>query len=53
MPVKSQAQKRLMLAVEHGWKKPGGGGPSKKVAEDFIAATPKGAKLPERKAPKK
>ena len=27
-----------MRAVAHGWKKPGGGGPSKQVAEDFMAA---------------
>lgn len=38
MPSKSPAQKRLMLAVAHGWKKPGGGGPSVKVAQDFVRA---------------
>ena len=37
MPSVSKAQKRLMDAVDHGWKKPGGG-PSKAVAEDFVAA---------------
>ena len=38
MPSKSPAQKRLMDAVAHGWKKPGGGGPSKAVAKEFVAA---------------
>ena len=27
-----------MQAVAHGWKKPGGGGPSKNVAEEFVRA---------------
>ena len=27
-----------MRAVAHGWKKPGGGGPSKAVAKDFVVA---------------
>lgn len=27
-----------MEAVAHGWHKPGGGGPTKAVAEDFLAA---------------
>ena len=35
MPSKSPAQARLMAAVAHGWKKPGGGGPSAKVAKEF------------------
>lgn len=38
MPSKSPAQHRLMEAVAHGWKKPGGGGPTKAVASEFVAA---------------
>lgn len=38
MPSKSPAQAKLMRAVAHGWKKPGGGGPSKKVAKEFVMA---------------
>jgi hypothetical protein len=38
MPSKSAAQARLMAAVAHGWKKPGGGGPPVKVAKEFNAA---------------
>lgn len=38
MPSKSKAQERLMRAVAHGWQKPGGGGPSRAVAEEFVAA---------------
>lgn len=38
MPSQSPAQARLMQAVAHGWKKPGGGGPSKAVAREFVAA---------------
>lgn len=38
MPTVSPAQKRLMLAVDHGWQKPGGKGPSQKVAHDFVEA---------------
>jgi hypothetical protein len=38
MPSKSPAQRRLMAAVAHGWKKPGGGGPPKKVAQEFNRA---------------
>ena len=41
MPSTSPKQKRLMLAVAHGWKKPGGGGPSVKVAKDFVKADQK------------
>ena len=44
MPSKTPAQKRLMDAVAHGWKKPGGGGPSVKVAKDFVAADKKRGK---------
>jgi len=36
MPSKSPAQARLMRAVAHGWEKPGGGGPSKSVAKEFV-----------------
>ena len=58
MPDTSKAQRKLMLAVDHGWKKPGGGGPNPKVAADFVAADKaKGKrylnKLPDRKTPKK
>jgi len=53
MPAKSKAQARLMEAVAHGWKKPGGGGPSVSVAKEFAAATPSTKGLPERKSPKK
>jgi hypothetical protein len=35
MPSKSAAQHKMMEAIAHGWKKPGGG-PSKKVAKDFV-----------------
>lgn len=38
MPSKTEAQARLMAAVAHGWKKPGGGGPSVAVAQEFTAA---------------
>lgn len=38
MPSKSPAQARLMAAVAHGWKKPGGGGPPVKVAKEFNKA---------------
>jgi len=38
MPSKSKAQARLMAAVAHGWHKPGGGGPSRKVAKEFNRA---------------
>lgn len=38
MPSKTPAQARLMAAVAHGWKKPGGGGPPKSVAKEFNAA---------------
>ena len=37
MPSKSPAQARLMRAVAHGWKKPGGG-PPVSVAKEFVAA---------------
>jgi hypothetical protein len=38
MPSKSPAQARLMAAVAHGWKMPGGGGPPRKVAKEFNRA---------------
>ncbi len=34
----SPAQARLMRATAHGWKKPGGGGPSRAVAQEFVDA---------------
>jgi hypothetical protein len=49
MPVVSQAQRRAMYAAAEGKSTLG---IPKKVGKDFIAATPKGAKLPAR-APKK
>ena len=38
MPSKSPAQAKLMRAVAHGWKKPGGGGPSVAVGKEFMHA---------------
>ena len=38
MPSKSPAQARLMAAVAHGWRKPGGGGPPVEVAKEFNEA---------------
>lgn len=38
MPSKSAAQARLMAAVAHGWRKPGGGGPPVSVAKEFNKA---------------
>jgi hypothetical protein len=38
MPSKSPAQAKLMEAVAHGWRKPGGGGPPPSVAKEFVAA---------------
>lgn len=52
MPSTSQAQARLMRAVAHGWHPSKFKGPSKSVAEDFVAAD-KGKsikKLPKRKS---
>lgn len=45
MPSKTPAQARLMAAVAHGWKKPGGGGPPKDVAVEFNQADKGGPKL--------
>lgn len=41
MPSTSPAQAKLMRAVAHGWKMPGGGGPSRSVARDFMNADQK------------
>ena len=38
MPSKTPAQARLMSAVAHGWRKPGGGGPPVEVAKEFNQA---------------
>src|SRR5262252_218972 len=38
MPSETPKQHHLMEAVAHGWKKPGGGGPSVAVAKEFVAA---------------
>jgi hypothetical protein len=38
MPSVSPKQAKLMRAVAHGWKKPGGHGPSPKVAKEFVRA---------------
>lgn len=35
MPSDTPKMARLMAAVSHGWHKPGGGGPSVKVAKEF------------------
>jgi hypothetical protein len=47
MPIKSKAQQRFMYAAAEGKAKDG---PSKKVAKEFIAKTPKESmkKLPEK-----
>ncbi len=45
MPVVSEAQRRAMYAAKEGKSTLG---IPKSVGADFIAATPKGAKLPER-----
>lgn len=52
MPITSKAQQRLMYAAAAGKAK---GGPSRTVAREFIAATPKGAMkdLPEKASGKK
>lgn len=38
MPSTTRKQARLMAAVAHGWKMPGGEGPARKVAEEFNQA---------------
>ena len=45
MPSRSPEQARLMAAVAHGWKMPGGGGPPRDVAEEFNAADKGGRML--------
>lgn len=45
MPTVSEPQKRLMLAVDHGWHKPGGGGPSRAVAHEFVEADKKAGRV--------
>lgn len=45
MPSTSAKQARLMRAVAHGWKKPGGGGPSQSVAKEFASADKKRGKF--------
>jgi len=45
MPSTSPAQARLMAAVAHGWKKPGGGGPPVAVAKEFNKADAGGKTL--------
>lgn len=52
MPAKSLAQLQMMRAAEHNpaFAKKVGIKPS--VAKEFVQATPKGAKLPARKAKK-
>ena len=47
MPVRSKAQLRLMYAAAAGTLRKKNG-PSPAVAREFLAATPKGKKLPER-----
>ena len=49
MPVVSEAQRRAMYAAKEGHSTLG---IPKSVGADFIAATPAGAKLPERKKKK-
>jgi hypothetical protein len=34
-----------MRAVAHGWKMPGGGGPSKSVAKEFVSEDQKKARV--------
>ena len=38
MPSSSPKQAKLMAAIAHGWKKPGGGGPPVSVAKEFNQA---------------
>lgn len=51
MPVKSEQQRKFMGAVASGSKTVPG--LSKEKAQEFLDATPKGAKLPKRVKPKK
>lgn len=50
MPVVSEAQRRAMYAAKEGHSTLG---IPQKVGADFIAATPPGKKLPQRKSPSK
>lgn len=52
MPAKSPAQYRLMAGIAHGMKPNSGVGPSKKVAEEFVKATPKKKRMQFMKAGK-
>ncbi len=54
MPAKSKNQFKFMQGIAHGMKPYSGKGPSKAVAEDFVAATPKDSvkKLPKLKLQK-
>src|SRR6516165_8561757 len=38
VPSRSLKQHRFMQAIAHGWRKPGGGGPSQEVGKEFVAA---------------
>jgi hypothetical protein len=51
MPSTSKAQAKLMRATAHGWKMPGGGGPSQAVGKDFMAADQALGKKTEGKLP--
>jgi hypothetical protein len=56
VPSKSPAQAKLMRAAAHGWKKPGGGGPSVAVGKEFEKADEaksKGARSKEQRADRK
>lgn len=44
MPAKSAKQFGMMEAIMHGSKMKGFGGPSKKVAKEFVDKTPEGDK---------
>lgn len=52
MPAKSKAQLRFMEAAAHDKKFAKRAGISSATAKEFVAATPKGKKLPERKGKK-
>ena len=45
MPSKTPKQAKLMAAVAHGWKPPGGGAPPVGVAKEFNAADRGGSML--------
>jgi hypothetical protein len=52
MPVVSQAQRKLMAGIASG-SIPPKGGLTRRKAQEFLDATPKGAKLPRRAKPRK